>query len=367
MLACAGLFWPGSSKVILRDKDMATNPTPPMILVTTHASSDVNAYDPSNGKPMGGQTLDETGVSLVEPRGIYLDSFGNMLLLDGGQASSAVYFYPKPTGGGGQYGPGVPLITPGTANSIDHPFALAQVPQPGSESALAWISNQDSNVVACFGLTLPEPVTASFVGLAPYLKQFGTAGQFLEGTWVASAVGNLPGIHVNPPVVQQAQGGLGATIDPKTRKVKHSVRDVAVVGFVLLVVDEASNVVRLYEAITGAYLGASTIGGDTTATLDSPTHLLAIGNTIFVSTSKHIYSGSLISTQSPAAGSLDLTIVFDAPGGDIAGMAVDSSGYFYFADRTEKHLYSYTSGFATRRWKSPKLTDEPEFLLYIGD
>ncbi len=331
---------------------MATIPTAPMLLVSFHSASSTNpipAYDPASGEALSGSALDTT-TRLKEPRGLYLDSLGNLFVIDGDKHTSNVYFYPKPSSAGIPYGPAAAVITPATADSIDHPFAMSYVTGSGTTPGLALVSNQDTNVVASFDVTDPSNPTATPSKVASYLKPFETKDHFLKGTWVASAVGNLPKVKGNPPVVPSSKGGLCAKLGPNNastadvddkkskEKVDHSVRDVALIGNVLVVVDEAASVVRLYEAGTGDYYGENTMDGD--GTLHSPTHLLVVNGTVYVSSANQIYSGTVTTDEKTGIATLVLSLAFSLENVTISGMAVDPAGNFYFADRTGNALYS---------------------------
>ena len=134
----------------------------------------------------------------------------------------------------------------------------------------------------------------------------------------------------------------------------------------LLVVDEAAGLVRMYEPSTGAYQGSSTVQGAPGVILDSPTHLLVVGsNTVYVSFASCIYKGTL-EVASGSKPSLCLAPFFDLGSGAVAGMAVDSYGNFYIANRTGNEIVAYSSSdWNNPLWTTSGFTDSPEFLLYV--
>ncbi len=355
-----------------------------MILATYHSTSTVKAFCAATGKAIDKEIL-ASNVNLREPRGIYFDGAGNLYVIDGFKHSSAVYLYPK-TNSTPAYGPGATLISASEkkADSINHPFALAFDSSGGT--ALCYVSNQDSNVVASFSIDTSNPnqPSSKCQPTAAFLKGLFPDGDFLHGTLVASAVGPLPHVPRNPPPVPGKNGGLSAIMGPDTGhtsstdqpspgdgndkvkyKVLHSVRDVALVKGVLLVVDEPAGLIRMYQPSTGAYQGASTVQGAPGAILNSPTHLLVLGgNTVYVSFSSHIYAGTL-ELDSKGQPSLSLAPFFKLGSGAIAGMAVGPTGHFYLANRTGNEILAYSPS----NWTSPIWTtsvpDSPEFLLYV--
>jgi hypothetical protein len=355
-----------------------------MIFATFHSTSTVLAFSATNGTPINESFL-ATNITLNEPRGIYFDGAGNLYVIDGYKNSSAVYLYPK-TSSSPPYGPGATLISQSQkhANSINHPFALV-FDSSGSPS-LCYVSNQDSNVVAAFSIDISDLSKPSSKSQPPasYLTGLFPKGEFLDGTLVASAMGPLPHVPGNPTLVPGKDGGLSVVMGPDTGsstsqadtassgskdpvkyKVLHSVRDLALVNGVLLVVDEAAGLVRMYQATTGKYYGSSKVAGAPGAILDSPTHLLLVGSdTVYVSFSSHIYKGTL-EVDSSGTPSLSLAPFFHLGSGSIAGLAVDPSGDFYMANRTGKEILAYSPSNWTSPFWTASVTDSPEFLLYV--
>ncbi len=355
-----------------------------MIFATFHSTATVQAFCATTGKAIT-ENFVATNIKLNEPRGIYFDGNGNLYVIDGYKNSSAVYLYPKTTSSP-PYGPGVTLISQDQkkADSIDHPFAL--VFDSAASPSLCYVSNQDSNVVASFSIDISNPSKPSSKSqpVASALTTLFPNGDFLHGTLVASGAGPLPKVPRNPPPVSAKDGGLSVIMGPDTGsssstddkassskdtvkyKVLHSVRDLALVNGVLLVVDEAGGLVRMYDPSNGNYWGSSKVQGAPGVILDSPTHLLVVGsNTVYVSFSSHIYTGTLEIDKSGQP-SLSLAPFFKLGSGAVAGMVVDPFGNFTIANRTGKEILSYSpKDWTTPLWTTGVLNDSPEFLLYV--
>jgi hypothetical protein len=346
-----------------------------LIFVTFHALPAVYALNANDGTVASSNVIvtasDDTEVAgakktaqLDELRGIYLDaSSGSLIVIAGGKAVSKVYVCPPSSNSSTvpSFGPPQDLITKKTANSIDHPFAAAF-----DGNGNCYVSNQDSNVVSGFTVTIAPPKATANAVPKHLTKHY--MGTFLEGTLAASAVSDLPGVSPSPPAVKGSDGGLGVSMGPDTSKsgeitykVQNSVRDVVWVNDLLLVVDEPGGVVRIYDPTDGHYLGASTVAGAPGAILGSPTHLLVTNSALWVSFANQIYSSPLPTTAAP---SLTFSPFFSIAAGTISGMAVDSSNDLYIANRTMKTVEMYPPNTTTPMWTAP-MPDQPEFLLFF--
>jgi hypothetical protein len=244
----------------------------------------------------------------------------------------------------------------GNLNSVNHPFSLAF-----DDADHCFVSNQDTNVVAIFNVgssgetTTPGPV-------ASYLTGLGLTGTFLDATFVASKNGNLPNVPPTP-TLQKGQGGLDVAItgEGKDEKVQNSVRDVAYANGILFVVDEPGGCVRMYNSSDGSYYGKS-------SALKSPTHLLIVGQTIYVTAGTQIWSSPLPPDSSSPT--LDFTSIFSTTLGNIAGLAFDQAtpANSYVAIRTSNPPQILM---CDSNLQDPVqftiCTDSPEFVLYVPD
>ncbi|HEY6391624.1 MAG TPA: hypothetical protein VIX89_10125 [Bryobacteraceae bacterium] len=251
----------------------------------------------------------------------------------------------------------VSTLVCGNVDSVNHPFSLVF-----DGAGHCFVSNQDTNVVAIFNVgasgetTTPGPV-------ASYLTGLGVTGTFLDATFVASKVGNLP--NVPPaPTLEKGQGGLDVTVtgEGKDEKVQHSVRDLAFANGILFVVDEPGDCVRMYDPSTGEYHGKSS--GD----LKSPTHLLIQGATMYVTAGSEIWTSPL--PTDPSNPTLNFTSVFSTTLGDVAGLAFDQAtppnSYVAIRTSTPPQILICDSQLQNPA-QFTTCADSPEFLLYVPD
>ncbi len=152
-------------------------------------------------------------------------------------------------------------------------------------------------------------------------------------------------------------GGLDVSIQKK--KVQNSVRDVAYLNGLLYVLDEPGGFVRIYNPTTGQPLINSN-------PINSPTHLLVHGSTIYVAAGNQVLSSNIPNPYDPNVAAWVFEPVLTLGSSDSAsGMAFDSSGNFYVADRSTNTVYVYDQDFKLN-YAWPAMQDNPEFLLYMG-
>jgi hypothetical protein len=278
-------------------------------------------------------------------------------------------------------------------NAIGHPYAL-QFDQPGG-AAYAFVSNQDTNVVARATVASnletasiePGCQSAYLKGLTSICPKSGCV--YLDGTFVASQVGDLPDVTIAATDVPAEYGGLsvefsGGSTDPaggkgkSKEKVQNSVRDLAISGTVLLVCDEPSKVIRLYSLPDGTYLGASP---ELSA---GPTHLAIFANGLYVSAGDQLYWSALSNPPTPSA--LAFQSVLTAPAGNkVGGVAFAPTPDMAIAVFVAFQQGTGTTGtgsiarynlagppaappvFGTSSTIASQLVDTPEFLLYVPD
>jgi hypothetical protein len=273
----------------------------------------------------------------------------------------------------------------GVSQGIAHPFAVAF--DSGNNG---YVSSQDTNVVTAVGppaqgtacdTTPPPPAYPKTTALAvtPYLLSLGlNPPPFLAGTFVASVYGALNGVSPAPPNVPQPAPnvgvqyplGQGLQIDPPTGPASHSVRDVVVIGDLLYVADEPGNAVKIYSLASGATQGKLQ-GQITDTNLKGPVHLLVNDGSLYISSSNCVLSYDLKSAT---------VATFLSGLTSPAGMAFDSDGNFFYADRTGSAIYQSAYDSKKKKYGTPAvfippydkknapdgLKDEPEFLVYVN-
>lgn len=335
-----------------------------MFLVTFHKTvSNVYAYDDTGvlQNPTKPKALSKChGYDFDELRGIYVSN-GYLYVVNGGKSTSNILCFSMSSGPPYRC-TGAPFI--GAGGAIDHPFAMVF-----DGAGHAFVSNQDSNVVATLNVT--SDTSATLAPTSAYLMALYPDGTFLPGTLVGSSVSPLPKVPATTPIPLEL-GGLGVSetgdgsnpAASKTEKVQNSVRDVAYLAGptpLLFVLDEPEGIVRVYNPVTGQpLLNSNPIPG--------PTHLLIEGGTIYVSAGYQVMTAPVPNPYDPQAPVWLFTPLLALDSKDAAsGMAFDAGGGFYVAGRLSQQVFVYDSNnnFAPGTpWD--KLPDNPEFLLYTG-
>jgi hypothetical protein len=386
-----------------------------MILVTFHGGGDpsttnidnIYGYDETTIDPTTSQptaypnVLSTYGTSftLSELRGIVREQ-GILYVANGGKGVSNILGFIEVTGGKVPSFDN-PALFVDSSSTINHPFGFTFADSATPNVWSWWVSNQDSNVVALLTapaptLTVPfSPANALSSGpagtflttLLANLKRQKGSFSFLRGSFVASA-------SVEPPLpqltaVDSTWGGLDATVGDATsdaadkakkkQKVLKSVRGVLFDKGIVYVADEVGKFVRMYDPNTGILWGS--------AVANAPVHLVVNDKTLYVSTSDGVYFGACPSPPTKDVPSLPDPFKKneepvppypkDPPKGyntsvtmklaDLglspapktpSGMAFDSNGNLYVADRTEKKIYMYVP--------NPKKGDSPPFVTPSG-
>lgn len=167
--------------------------------------------------------------------------------------------------------------------------------------------------------------------VAPGLPPPPPDTQYLAGTIVASSIGALPDVSKPPPPDVPTPQGLEVCF--AGGKVANSVRGVLVDGGYLYVADEVANAVKVYDPYTGDL--HAQIAGDN---LSAPVQLLLEDTTLYIGSSGN---DSVISYDLEQG--FPKPVVAPAtfiPGAvkHVSGMAFDSHGHFFAAERTAKTI-----------------------------
>ena len=246
-------------------------------------------------------------------------------------------------------------------DGIFHPYDITF-----DTKGCGYISSQDSNVVTGLsGSNIPMPI-------APFLieqqaSQFSSGQpvtQFLAGTRVASATGALPNVAEPAPPNVPIPQGLSLTYTKNDRsRVGNSVRGVLCHKEFLLVSDETADTVKVYNLESGE-LQTQIMGGD----LQAPVQLLERNNVIYIGSSGNGKVMSCDFSNGIPAGTVTPTTFIPGPIPHISGIAFDTEGNFYAAERTNKQIMKYTKGSTVGEPLIPNgLPDNPEFILYVPD
>jgi len=358
-----------------------------MLLVTFHGggsggTKNVYCYSDSGGTPVSTAVLADAPSGVLDQlRAMvafqpYADSNFNLYVVVGSSSGSVLAFTGPPWTGSAFNYLGVMI---GAGESIMHPFGVVF-----ASDQTCYVSNQDSNVVAQVNLS-PASGGGYLEGSlasgcqSPYLtgKYPSPKNAFLDGTFVASHVGELAGISLkNIPDVHHKDGGLGVDGSGKPLKPSNSVRDVAIANNILFVCDEADSQVNMYNLISsptlGTFLGSASVSGKR-----KPTHLAIQGSGIWVSADDKLYWGTLPS--SPQSPSLSLSeVAITVPSGNkVGGISFDTIGnvYVLFQDGTHTTGTGSIWTYSVQAGSPPTLSggqsivtglpDTPEFCLWI--
>ncbi len=367
-----------------------------MLLVTFHGGSgsgsinNVFAYDttkPGSLTLLSSGALRQTGdVQLSELRGM-VTAGGYLYVANGAKATSNVLCFQHQPSEKPYHFAKVSTVIAETRSkkghfetAISHPFGMAF-----DGRGNCYVSNQDTNVVAQVALGSSGQSGSLGSGCqSPYLTRLfpPPGGVFLDGTYVASQVGDLHDVEVTATNVPPADGGLSVSIDKKSGKVQNSVRDVAIANGILFVCDEPSEIVRMYALADGTYLGASDpLGG-------KPTHLAIQNGGLFAVAGALLYFCPLPASAGGASLAFQKVAVTPPEGNTMGGISFAAGSsltvYVPFQGGTGGanggSIYSYTveqsSPSALPVFSSPTLLvssgkstfeDTPEFVLYVPD
>src|SRR5262249_40942039 len=206
-----------------------------------------NVYALSDkGKTLSTTVLDPSQTYL-ELRGMVFDPDGKLYVCQAQKKISAILQFSATTSSGGytrtflgQY------ATPQSSSGLVHPYQ----PAFGGDGNL-YVTSQDSNVVTAFYGPSSQQAGQAMPN-STFLQQSYPSGTFNPGTFVPAQSARIP----VPTPVPTSQGGLTfITVGQST----HSVRGLAFdnIGH-LFVADEGNNRIGVYDATSGAFLGAIT-------------------------------------------------------------------------------------------------------------
>ncbi len=236
-------------------------------------------------------------------------------------------------------------------SAMVHPFDV----ELGDDGRL-YVSCQDTNTVVAI---LPE--TRAPAPIALHLRKQFPKGNFLPGTQVASAQGNLPEVGESVPLDVPAPQGLAVVLD-KRGKPRHSVRGIIVHRKHLYVADEAGDMVKIFELRSGRLVGR--IKGKR---VSKPVHLILHGETLYIGASG---SGSILAfdipKKAPKGKYKPRTVIdrkLDAP----SGFAIGPDGDIYVAERKKQRVRRFTAEGKKKGTFIRDLPDWPEFLLHVPD
>jgi hypothetical protein len=312
-----------------------------MFYISYHGGSDginnIESYDKS-GKLQGDVLEVSASAPLSELRAFAFVN-GQLFVVNGYKKYSQLLVYAP--GKNGVYTFSSVYASP-VVNSIFHPYDFTF-----DGAGNCYISNQDTNVVAWLKAA-NEPNA-----VAPWLSSTYGAN-FLEGSFVASSDGSLPGTKavVNVPLPQ------GLAVSFSDGKVAHSVRGVLWYDGFLYVADEPGNTVKVYDAkgqLNGQLMSADVQG---------PVQLLVHGHHLYIGSSGNDFVLRYNLQHGAPTGVVAPEVFISSDAKSISGMCFDADDNFYVADRKGKKIKQfdkhgkYTGDFLK------DLKDNPEFIVY---
>lgn len=230
-------------------------------------------------------------------------------------------------------------------NSIFHPFDLTF-----DSNGNIYLSSQDSNVVTRMTLEGDaQPV-------AGYLSEQYPDGSFLSGTFIASDTGNLNGISSPYPPDVSSRQGLSVSVEDG--EVQNSVRGVLVNGDYLYVADEVANSVNAYSLKDGKLVGYLA-----TDSMTAPVHLKVNQGLLYIGAGSSIFTYDL--SQGVPEGKVAPEVFIDGDLHHASGMAFDSSGNFFVAQRKKQNVLKYDSSSTLVGKVLKDLGDDPEFIEFL--
>jgi hypothetical protein len=351
-----------------------------MLFVSFHGGKDgvnnVYGFSTKDGKLETRAALSvphRDDLRLDEIRGLAIFG-GNLFVVNGSKSHSSVLVFKGPPKSGPSFEYLDTMIGPG--QSIMHPFGIAF--EAASLPTHCYVSDQDSNVVARVQLDAGKhgEVDGSLgTGCqSDYLTGlYPSPAKFLDGTFVASRIGDLVGVAVVPPNVSKTNGGLNVTGTGTPLKPANSVRDVAVANGILFVCDEVDCQINMYDVHHGTFLGSGALNGN------KPTHLAMHSTGVWVSADDTLWWSALpASTTNPSLAFQQITITVPDKN-KIGAISFDDSNnvYVIFQDGTHTkgqgtiQKCGVTAGTPpTLATGSPFATitdDTPEFCLFVSD
>ena len=241
------------------------------------------------------------------------------------------------------------VVTTRHVSAMVHPFDV----ELGDDGRL-YVSCQDTNTVVAI-----QPETRRPGAVATHLRRKFPNGNFLPGTLVASARGQLPEVGDRAPSDVPSPQGLKVVLDVHGRP-RHSVRGIIVHRGHLYVADEAGDAVKIFEVASGKLVAR--IKGKK---LRKPVHLILHGETLYIGAAG---TGSVLAYDIPeraARGKLKARAVIDGRLKAPSGFAIGPDGDLYVAERLEQRVRRFSVKGKKKGTFIDGLPDMPEFLVHV--
>lgn len=309
----------------------------------------------AQGKTLSTTVLDPSQ-TYQELRGLAFGPDGKLYVCQAQKSHSAILQFSATTSSGGytrsylgQY------ATPQSSAGLVHPY------QPAFDgNGNLFVTSQDTNVATAFyGPTGSQPGKA--MPNSPFLQQSYSSGMFNAGTFVA-AYSAGKGVPAFTPV-PTSQGGLTfASAGSST----HSVRGLAFdnKGH-LFVADEGANRIGVYDATSGAFLGAITQSSN--QSINDPVALFfnAGNSTLYIGSpgNQRLFTYDVTNV---AKGNFQAKVlIHDSKLDKLSGITVDAGGNIYTGSRKNNKIYKWSSdGKKSSDFAGP-FSDNPEQIIWV--
>src|SRR3954468_703083 len=318
-----------------------------------------NAYALSaKGETLSTAMLDPSQ-TYQELRGMAFGPDGKLYVCQAQKNSSAILQFSATTSSGGytrsylgQY------ATPQSSAGLVHPY------QPAFHSnGNLYATSPETNVVTAFYGPASQQAGQAMPN-SPFLQQTYPTGTFNAGTFVPAYSADTGGAPPFTPV-PTSQGGLTFASSGSST---HSVRGLAFdnIGH-LFVADEGNNRIGVYDAMSGAFLGAITQSSN--HSIQDPVALF------FTAANSTLYIGSpgnqrlfTYDVTNVAKGNFQANVLIsDSKLDKLSGITVDAGGDIYTCSRKDNKIYKWSSdGKSSSDFAGP-FSDTPEQIIAVAN
>ncbi|TMC19352.1 MAG: hypothetical protein E6J34_15440 [Chloroflexi bacterium] len=312
----------------------------------------------ASGKTLSTTVLD-TSQTYQELRGMVFGPDGKLYVCQAQKSHSAILQFSATTSSGGytrsflgQY------ATPQSSSGLVHPYQ----PAFGSDGNL-YVTSQDTNVATAFlGPASSQPGQA--MPNSPFLQKSYPSGTFNPGTFVPAHSAGKGGVP-NVTYVPTSQGGLTFITSGSST---HSVRGLAFdnAGH-LFVADEGKNRIGVYDATSGAFLGAITQSSNQSINDPVALYFNAANSTLYLGSpgNQRLFTYDVTNV---AKGNFKANVlIHDSKLDKLSGITLDAGGNIYTCSRKNNKIYKWSpKGDSSSDFAGP-FSDNPEQIIAVAN
>ncbi|HEY2293319.1 MAG TPA: hypothetical protein VGM86_21675 [Thermoanaerobaculia bacterium] len=311
----------------------------------------------TSGKTLSTTVLDPSQTYL-ELRGMAFGPDGKLYVCQAQKSHSAILQLSATTSSGGytrsflgQY------ATPQSSSGLVHPY------QPAFDgNGNLYVTSQDTNVATAFYGPASQQAGQAMPN-SPFLQQSYPSGTFNPGTFVPAYSADKKVPKFTP--VPTSQGGLTFASSGSST---HSVRGLAFdnAGH-LFVADEGKNRIGVYDATSGAFLGAITQSSN--HSINDPVALFfnAANSTLYIGSPGNqrlfTYDVTNVAKKNFQAN----VLIHDSKLDKLSGITVDAGGNIYTCSRKNNKIYKWSpNGKSPSDFAGP-FSDNPEQIIAVAN